>query len=134
MYNLAYKCYLLYYWGLYVNKRRVHTKRCKWNFRRRKADIKNFLQGAVYCWCKNDKDEWFSLRDLMGGANFHWQGTPLIKLYEKHRYKKDSVKSAGIDAGWLLKAVINDDERVFETRKRELIRQYRWVDSNEKNE
>ena len=23
-------------------------------------DIMNFLQGAVYCWCKNHKDEWFS--------------------------------------------------------------------------
>jgi len=29
--------------------------------------IKDFLQGAVYCWCKNNKGEWFSLRDLMGG-------------------------------------------------------------------
>jgi len=32
--------------------------------------IKDFLQGAVYCWCKNNKGEWFSLRDLMGGDNY----------------------------------------------------------------
>jgi hypothetical protein len=32
-----------------------------------KQRILDFLQGAVYCWCKNRKDEWFSLRDLMGG-------------------------------------------------------------------
>lgn len=99
-----------------------------------KISIKNFLQGAVYCWCKNNKDHWFSLRDLMGGDNFHWQGTPLIKLYEKHKHKEDSVKSAGIDVGWLLKVVIEEDKRLFETKKESLIRKYRWIDSNEKNE
>ena len=30
--------------------------------------ILDFLQGAVYCWCKNRENEWFSLRDLMGGV------------------------------------------------------------------
>ena len=95
-----------------------------------KGKIKAFLQGGVYCWCKNRKDEWFSLRDLMGGDNFHWQGTPLIELYKKHKYKEDSVKSAGIDAGWLLKAVVNEDERVFETKKSELINHYRWIENN----
>lgn len=99
-----------------------------------KSDIKNFLQGAVYCWCKNQsKNEWFSLRSLMGGDNFHWQGTPLIKLYEKHKCREDSVVAAGKDAGWLLKAVINEDKRVFETRKRELIRQYRWINDSKEN-
>ncbi|MDN3501578.1 hypothetical protein QL982_02365 [Psychrobacter sp. 5A.1] len=95
-----------------------------------KDNIKAFLQGGVYCWCKNRKDEWFSLRDLMGGDNFHWQGTPLIELYKKHKDKEDSVKSAGIDAGWLLKAVINEDERVFETKKSGLINHYRWIKKN----
>ena len=50
--------------------------------------IKDFLQGAVYCWCKNKKGDWFSLRDLMGGDNFYWEDTPLIPLYEKHKTKK----------------------------------------------
>lgn len=95
-----------------------------------KDKIKAFLQGGVYCWCKNRKDEWFSLRDLMGGDNFHWQGTPLIELYEKHKNKEDSVKAAGKDAGWLLKAVISEDDRRFETKTESLIRKYRWVDGN----
>ncbi|RPB31046.1 hypothetical protein CYQ90_24550, partial [Vibrio parahaemolyticus] len=75
------------------------------------ALIKAFLQGAVYCWCKNRRNEWFSLRDLMGGDNFYWQGTPLISLYEKHEAKgsDDPVKGAGKDAGWLLKSVIGSD-------------------------
>lgn len=24
--------------------------------------MRAFLQGAVYCWCKNRKDEWFAAR------------------------------------------------------------------------
>lgn len=51
-----------------------------------KQAIIHFLQGAVYCWCKNRKNEWFSMRDLMGGDNYFWEGTPLrpymIKISE----------------------------------------------------
>ena len=42
-----------------------------------------FIQGAVYCWCKNRKDEWFALRTLFVGDNYFWSGTPLMPLYEK---------------------------------------------------
>ena len=92
--------------------------------------IKDFLQGAIYCWCKNRKGEWFSLRDLMGGDNFYWQGTPLLCLYLKHEDKnEDPTKEAGKDAGLLLKSVISADKRMFSTRKQELIRQYCWVES-----
>ena len=48
-----------------------------------KQRIIDFLQGAVYCWCKNRKDEWFTTRDLLGGDNYFWQGTPLFFLYKK---------------------------------------------------
>lgn len=96
-----------------------------------KQRIVDFLQGAVYCWCKNRKNEWFSIRDLMGGDNYYWQGTPLLPLYEKHANKdkdwESSVKDAGKDSGWLLKKVITEDKRTFETIKEELIRKYRWV-------
>jgi len=96
-----------------------------------KALMKAFLQGAVYCWCKNRKDEWFSLRDLMGGDNYYWQGTPLLPLYEKHNPAKNgweyAVEQAGKDSGWLLKSVIADDKRSFETKTEEQIRKYCWV-------
>jgi len=89
--------------------------------------IIDFLQGAVYCWCKNRKNEWFSLRDLMGGDNSYWQGTPLLPLYTKHKGRNaDPVKEAGKDAGWLLKHVLKIDERVFESKKKQLIKHYRW--------
>ena len=94
--------------------------------------IRDFLQGSIYCWCKNNKDDWFSLIDLMGGDNYYWQGTPLIALYEKHEAKNDDpVKEAGKDAGWLLKSVIALDKRDFKTKKDELIRKYKWIPSNE---
>lgn len=96
-----------------------------------KQRIIDFLQGAIYCWCKNRKDEWFSMRDLMGGDNYYWEGTPLLPLYEKHENKgkdwESAVKDAGKDSGWLLKKVIAGDKRTFETKKEELIRKYRWV-------
>lgn len=63
--------------------------------------IYSFLQGAVYCWCNNNPNKWFSMRDFMGGTNFYWQGTPLYKLFEK----TDDVSAAGQAAGWLLKKV-----------------------------
>lgn len=87
-----------------------------------KKRILDFLQGAVYCWCKNRKDEWFAARDLLGGENYFWQGTPLLALYEKTK----DVKQAGKDAGWLLKKVICEDKRSFQTKKEGLVRQYRW--------
>ncbi len=89
--------------------------------------IIDFLQGAVYCWCKNRPDEWFALRDLMGGDNTYWKGTPLLAVYEKHSNSPDAFELAGKDAGWLLKKTVAQDLRIFETKVSELVRHYRWV-------
>jgi len=93
--------------------------------------IIDFLQGAVYCWCKNRPNKWLSMRELMGGDNYYWQRTPLFVLYQKHINKgKDSesaVKDAGIDSGWLLKRVIHDDKRTFDSRYEGRINQYLWT-------
>ena len=92
------------------------------------AAVRHFLQGAVYSWCKNRPGEWFSLRDLMGGDNYFWQGTPMIALYSKHHATSgDPVRQAGQDGGWLLKAVIRADQRRFETREEHMNREYRWL-------
>ena len=92
--------------------------------------IMSFLQGAVYCWCLNRGTEWFSLRDFMSGTNYFWNGTPLIELYKKHinlgKTEEDSVKAAGKDCGWLLKKVIQNDKRSFDSRNHGFIREYRW--------
>jgi len=93
-----------------------------------KQRIRDFLQGAVYCWCKNRKDVWFAAKDLLGGDNFFWQDTPMYALYEK----SNDVDQAGKDAGWILKQVVEIDKRSFETKKEGLVRQYRWS-GNENN-
>lgn len=94
--------------------------------------IINFLQGAVYCWCKNRRDEWFSLRDLMGGENTFWGGTPMNTLYVKHEHTSDDpFTQAGHDGGWLLKSVISNDRRTFETQEAHMIREYRWINEEE---
>jgi len=95
-----------------------------------KQRIYDFLQGALYCWCKNRPNEWFTVRDFLGGENFNWYGTPLQVLFEKHITKgksnDDAVAAAGKDAGWIAKKVINDDDREFETQDG-FVRSYRWT-------
>lgn len=90
-------------------------------------DICKFLQGCVYCWCNQHTDEWFSLRDFMGGENYYWEDTPLYCLYEKHKHKETAVKDAGKDAGWLLKKVLVDDNRTFDTKIEGMVRKYKWI-------
>lgn len=92
-----------------------------------------FLQGAVYSWCKSKSHEWFSIRELLGGENYFWDGTPLLALYEKHKTQlgKDwasAVEGADKDARWILKEVIANDKRVFETKKDDAIRVYKWAE------
>ncbi len=87
-----------------------------------KRRIMDYLQGAVYSWSKNRKGEWFAARDLLGGDNFYWEGTPMYALYEKSK----DIEQAGKDAGWLLKKVINDDKRFFNTKKHGRVREYCW--------
>lgn len=94
-----------------------------------KQRVMDFLQGAVYCWCKNRKGEWFSVRDLMGGDNYFWEGTPLNRLYEKfaENGSQNPVADAGKSCGMLLKTVIAADRREFFTKDNEdLIRKYQW--------
>jgi hypothetical protein len=95
--------------------------------------IKSFLQGAVYCWCKNCKTEeqtpkWFAARDILGGDNYYWEKTPLIKLYQWHddNGASDPINMAGRDAGHLLLDVIADDKRIFNTREG-YTREYQWT-------
>ena len=91
--------------------------------------IKAFLQGAVYCWCAIRKSDWFCARDFIGGDNSYWEHYPLGVLYFRHindgcdhDYAFDQ---AAKDAGKILKRVLSEDNRTFET-KAERTRSYRW--------
>jgi hypothetical protein len=93
--------------------------------------MRAFLQGAVYSWVKNRTGEQFAARDLVGGENFEWEGTPLFPLYEKHSASgksiDEAIDAAGKDCGWLLKSVLADDRRHFEAGRSGLTAGYRWV-------
>lgn len=92
----------------------------------------DYLQGTVQVWCRDRHGEWFAARDLLGGANYYWQGTPLMLLYEYYLDLSDgdsdyAVTQAGRAAGNLLKRVlIEDAKRTYETRQG-YTREYRWV-------
>ena len=91
--------------------------------------IKAFLQGAVYCWCAIRKSEWFCARDFIGGDNSYWEHYPLGVLYFRHinaGYGHEyAFDQAAKDAGKILKGVLQDDNRVFETEGG-YTRRYRW--------
>ena len=80
---------------------------------------KKYLQGAVHSFCKNNPGVAFSLRDLVGGENKDWRETPLQPIYNYHislgKTEKKAKIQAAIDAGWLLKAVLEEEKaRAFE--------------------
>jgi hypothetical protein len=96
-----------------------------------KALIRSFMQGAIYSWVKNQEDKQFSVRDLVGGVNFEWAGTPLYALYKKHvaagKVGDDATEAAGKDLGWIVKSVLADDKRTFESGKSGLVKCYKWI-------
>lgn len=76
-----------------------------------------YIQGAIDCYCKNNKEENFSVRILFGGDNKNWNNTPLQCIYDYHcnRNAKDAYNSAAKDIGWLFKGILlNDTKRIFE--------------------
>jgi hypothetical protein len=83
--------------------------------------IKAFMQGAVYSWVKNRMGDQFTVRDLVGGENYNWEGTPLQVLYDRHvESGKDhdaAVLAAAIDLGRLTKIVLHEDRRHFKNDK-----------------
>lgn len=92
--------------------------------------MRDYLLGAVQVWCRDRHGEWFAARDLLGGANFYWQGTPLYPLFTYYQQFGDdnyAITQAGRAADWLLKRVlIEDEKRTYETRQG-YTKEYRWV-------
>lgn len=97
--------------------------------------VKAFMQGAVYSWVKNCSGVPFTVRDLVGGENYNWEGTPLQALYTKHvdcgKEHESAVEAAARDLGWLTKTVLHDDRRHFEVTKvggkLGKVSSYRWT-------
>ena len=72
-----------------------------------------YLQGMVYGWCASQGTKRFATRDLVGGVNWNWEGTPLQCVYDKQENKKTAHDVAGQEVGRLLKRVIIKDQRKF---------------------
>ena len=101
-----------------------------------KQCIVHFLQGSVYCWCKNCKGKPCAARDLLGGDNYYWQDTPMMALFEYYRNGNDAnneyaIEEAGKAAGRLLYQMLYNDKREFQTWV-EYTRMYCWT-GNEDN-
>lgn len=106
-----------------------------------KIEARAYIQGAVYCWCKNKPDEAFAVRDLFGGDNTDWEGTPLQAIYcyrrlsYKERYPKlnsdelhkKAAGQAARDVGWLAKSVLQNDRREFESFDAGRAKGYKWI-------
>lgn len=67
----------------------------------------------------------------MGGDNFNWHGTPLYYLYEKHiakgKAEEAAIDEAGKDFGWILKSVLAEDKRIFDSCDKGLVKGYKWI-------
>ena len=89
----------------------------------------DFIRKKVHEWCDEHPGERFAARDLFGGENADWRGTPLQAIY-KNRLKQQNLtltkaeKQAGIDVGWLLKQVLSKDAHDFEQYK-DRVKHYR---------
>ena len=98
------------------------------------ADIQrmcDFLYGAVRARCKDFEDAQFAARDLLGGANYFWVGTPMQVLFDKYIDEgctdEEAIKRAGQSAGKLLKRVlINDRNRTYVIGDAGLAAGYTW--------
>lgn len=102
--------------------------------------IFSFLQGAVYCWCVANGDRQFALRNLVGGVNADWNGTPLQAIYDHYldHYRSERANTpeetafteAAQYAGSMLNVMLQNDVRVFTFWQEQRPYHYAWANQN----
>lgn len=89
-----------------------------------------YLQGAVYVCCQLKSTEEFAAKDFVGGTNYHWERTPLYKIYQYYESNgtKNPESEAAKDVGIILKKVLIEDKRTFDQFENpdENRKYYRW--------
>ena len=95
-------------------------------------DIQNYLLGAINCFIRRNNDTWFKAKDIILSD---WIGTPLQIIYDFFETnglsEEEARKQAGMCLGKILKKIISDDSRIFETRKfQDNPREYRLKPNN----
>jgi len=92
--------------------------------------IESLLQEAICRWVENEKSEPFAINDLVSDENNSWVKTPLQILYKKYekssKNKEIAFRKARIDLGWILKNVLDEDKRIFNSKK-SLRKYYRYL-------
>jgi hypothetical protein len=82
-----------------------------------RSTMLEFLKGAINSHCSKNPNEWFSIRDFLGGKHKDWRNNSFVALYNKWISKgkehSEAVRRAGVDAGKLLKIVIKYREEEF---------------------
>lgn len=85
-------------------------------------EICAYLLDVVHRWCDRNGYNWFAARDLIGGVNYDWTGKPLQPLFDYYQGGDEAnndyaKKEAGKAAGRLMKRVLIEDNRRYETRE-----------------
>lgn len=98
-----------------------------------RESINDFLQGLVWGWCITKGTEEFALRDLLGGVNGDWNGTPLQVLYDKQSTSPNQTKEekAAISGGHILKGVLGKEKcrNYHDLGVTEMTNKYKWDDT-----
>lgn len=86
-----------------------------------------------------NKGEPFGAKDLVGGDNREWEGTPLKVLWCKHvdagKSGDEAFDEAAKDAGWLLKKVLAEDKmRTYTVNKEFRHKEYSWTSEDNRSE
>lgn len=93
--------------------------------------IRAFMQGAIYCWVKNQPNVPFAVRDLVGGLNTNWNQTPLQILYDRHieagRTDEEAFDLAAKDIGWIVKTLLAEDRRTFQVDNSGFVNTYLMI-------
>lgn len=76
---------------------------------------KAYIRDAINTFCQNNLRQSFAVRDLFGGENGDWQGTPLQAIYEYHIAARasDPKDSARKDVGKLMKIVLSEEDGYY---------------------
>ena len=101
----------------YVSKRNIRRKKYQVSYRKSKKEVKEFLECLVRIWCLTTPEKSFTCSELLNNAD--WQKKPLCYMYDYYKNQGESDEEAknhdSVDIGWLLKEVISEMPRKFET-------------------
>ena len=101
----------------YVSKRNIRRKKYQVSYRKSKKEVKEFLECLVRIWCLTTPEKSFTCSELLNNAD--WEKKPLCYMYDYYKNKGESDEEAknhdSVDIGWLLKEVISEMPRKFET-------------------